>query len=100
MRRASSGEEFEWVKTCATKSIRFGTWIVTMSGFSPLSLGLERPRHARDHPASRADFHDRLLWHFQRKISRMSMVSIGGPARLGRFDRRYAFLDSIVANLR
>jgi hypothetical protein len=33
MRRASSGEECECEKTSATKSIRFGTWIVTMSGF-------------------------------------------------------------------
>jgi hypothetical protein len=27
-----------------------------MSGFLPLSLDLDRPRHAQDHPISHADF--------------------------------------------
>src|ERR1039458_495190 len=100
MRRASSGEEFEWEKTSATKSIRFGTWIVTMSGFLSLYLGLDRPRLARDHPASHADFTIGFLGTFSEKSAaclwprrkeRCDYIDLTGAMHR---------IDSIVANLR
>ena len=69
------GEDSEWEKTSATKSIR----LLNLDGdhvriFS-LVLGPVRPACQRRTAASRAGFHDRLGRHFERKIARVSMAS-------------------------
>src|ERR1051326_8268598 len=87
MRRASSAEDSEWAKTSATKSMSFGTWIVTMKGIClpfKSGAGLAAPSSL---PLPNLPSAVLAFW---RKIPRMSM-----PAR-----RRNAAICAAMQRLR